>query len=271
MKKSVIASASIFVLAGSLALAPVVANAAGSSAPSVAASRSFAAVSQRTNNLLTESSSVSVSGDTKWENTESLKVDQVKSPAEIAEEEAQKKAAEEAAVAQSQAQAQAEQQAASRSQQRTEQTTADAATTSAGTSNGDAASSSSAQATTPAPSVDTSNATGDAIVALATQYTGTPYVYGGNTPSGWDCSGFVQWVYSQFGISLPRTSGAQAATGTAVASLAEAKPGDILANGSHAAIYIGNGMVVNALNPAQGTQITGVGVFYGGYSIRRVL
>ena len=57
-----------------------------------------------------------------------------------------------------------------------------------------------------------------------------------------------------------------------VASLAEAQPGDILANGSHAAIYIGNGMVMNTMSPSQGTGVAPVDmVMYGGYAIRRVL
>ena len=60
--------------------------------------------------------------------------------------------------------------------------------------------------------------------------------------------------------------------GTPVASLADAKPGDILANGTHAAIYIGNGQVMNAMNPVQGTAVSDVSVFGGaGYSIRRVM
>ena len=249
MKKTIAISITTLLAAGSLVLVPVVANAADGVSPSVAASRSFAAVSDRSSDLLVESSSVDVSGDSKWENTERLSVEQVKSPAEIEAEEAEKAAQEAAAQAVAAAQAQA----ASRSQARTSQ---------------NAASTAAAQSTVVA---NPGNASGAAIVALATQYQGVPYVYGGASPSGWDCSGFVSWVYSQFGISLPRTSGAQAAVGTPVASLAEAKPGDILANGVHAAIYIGDGMVVNALNPAQGTQITGVGVFSGGYSIRRVL
>ena len=98
-----------------------------------------------------------------------------------------------------------------------------------------------------------------------------PYVAGGNTPSGWDCSGFVQWVFAQFGVSLPHYSGAQMSVGTAVGSIAEAAPGDIIVNTQHAASYIGNGMVINALNPAQGTQVTSLAVFSGGYAIRRVL
>ena len=86
-----------------------------------------------------------------------------------------------------------------------------------------------------------------------------------------DYAGFVQWVFAQFGVSLPHYSGAQMSVGTAVGSIAEAAPGDIIVNTQHAAIYIGNGMVINALNPAQGTQVTSLAVFSGGYAIRRVL
>lgn len=113
--------------------------------------------------------------------------------------------------------------------------------------------------------------TGRDVVNYALQFVGkVPYVWGGTTTRGWDCSGYVQYVYAQFGVNLPRVSGAQAGAGREV-SLSEAKPGDIVANGSHAAIYIGDGMVVNALNPSEGTKVTGLNVFYGGYSIRRVL
>ena len=123
------------------------------------------------------------------------------------------------------------------------------------------------------PQVDLGSATGSGadVARFASQFSGYPYVYGGNTPSGWDCSGFVQYVYAQFGISLPHSSGAQAGVGTAVGSLAQAQPGDIVANGTHAAIYIGNGLVMNALSPGLGTQVTSTSVFSGGYSIRRVL
>lgn len=72
-------------------------------------------------------------------------------------------------------------------------------------------------------------------------------------------------------MSLPHYSGVQAKVGTPVESLSEAQPGDIVADNNHAAIYIGIGMVMNAVNPGMGTQITGSNVFYGGYSIRRVL
>ena len=124
------------------------------------------------------------------------------------------------------------------------------------------------------PQVDLGKMTGTGaeLASFSLTFQGYPYVAGGNTPAGWDCSGFVQYVFSQFGISLPRTSGAQATVGTPVASLADAKPGDILANGTHAAIYIGNGQVMNAMNPVQGTAVSDVSVFGGaGYSIRRVM
>lgn len=126
-----------------------------------------------------------------------------------------------------------------------------------------------------APSVPvavTGNGSGAQVAQLASSYAGkAPYRWGGTTPSGWDCSGMVMWVYARFGVSLPHSSGAQARMGTAVPSLAQAQPGDILANGTHAAIYVGNGMIINALNPSQGTKITPVSWgFHSGYSIRRI-
>lgn len=135
-----------------------------------------------------------------------------------------------------------------------------------------AASRSEQRASIPQVDLGKMTGTGAELASFSLKFQGYPYVAGGNTPAGWDCSGFVQYVFSQFGISLPRTSGAQATVGTPVASLADAKPGDILANGTHAAIYIGNGQVMNAMNPVQGTAISNVSVFGGaGYSIRRVM
>ena len=123
-----------------------------------------------------------------------------------------------------------------------------------------------------APVAITGNGSGAQVAQLASSYAGrAPYRYGGSTPAGWDCSGMVMWIYARFGVSLPHSSGAQARMGIAVPSLAQAQPGDILANGSHAAIYVGNGMIINALNPSQGTKITPVSWgFHGGYSIRRI-
>ncbi|MGM9940479.1 MAG: C40 family peptidase [Bulleidia sp.] len=126
-----------------------------------------------------------------------------------------------------------------------------------------------AAASTPIASGDPSS-----VAGYAMSFAGlVPYVWGGASPAGWDCSGFTQYVYAQFGVSLPHYSGSQANCGMYVDSLANAQPGDLIANANHAAIYIGGGMVVNALNPSLGTQVTSVaGAFAGsGYSIRRII
>ena len=90
------------------------------------------------------------------------------------------------------------------------------------------------------------------VIAIAKQYTGVPYVYGGTTPSGWDCSGYIAFVYDKVGVNLPRTSGAQKAAGTVV-SASEAKPGDLVFSPGHIGIYAGNGMMYDAGSPSSGT------------------
>lgn len=220
---------------------------------SIVSSRTFPRVNTVKKDFLAESTATKVDDNTNWGGIESLNIPQTKSEAEK-QAEAEAKQREEAAAQQQRdaAAAQQEAAAASRDQQRESL-------------------SSNAQAA-PQPSVSVpSSKTGAAAAQLAIAHVGTPYVWGGASPSGWDCSGMVMWVYSQLGVSLPHSSSAMMGVGTAVPSLAQAQPGDILANASHAAIYIGNGMVVNALNPAQGTQITDTSVFSGGYAIRRVL
>jgi cell wall-associated NlpC family hydrolase len=83
---------------------------------------------------------------------------------------------------------------------------------------------------------------------------GTPYVWGGTSTSGWDCSGFVQWVYAQHGIDLPRVTTAQAA---ALTPTSNPKPGDLVLQngGSHIGIYLGDGQMISALNPGEGTKV----------------
>lgn len=93
-----------------------------------------------------------------------------------------------------------------------------------------------------------SSASSSSIVAYASNFLGVPYVWGGTSPSGFDCSGFVQYVYAHFGISIPRTSQEQQGVGTSV-SRGNLQPGDLVFFGSpayHVGIYVGNGSYINA-------------------------
>ena len=97
------------------------------------------------------------------------------------------------------------------------------------------------------------------------KYTTTPYVYGGSSTLGWDCSGFTQWAVRQLsGVTIPRTSQQQATQGTLVNvnKMETWKPGDVLvySNGysyDHVALYLGKGMLMHALNSKYGTIIQG--------------
>lgn len=102
---------------------------------------------------------------------------------------------------------------------------------------------------------DNTGTAGQAIADYAQEFLGVPYVWGGTTPSGFDCSGFIQYVFRHFGYELPRGTNAQLNCGTAVAK-SELQPGDIIffrdpeyAEGgptSHAGIYIGGGEFIHA-------------------------
>ena len=123
------------------------------------------------------------------------------------------------------------------------------------------------------------NVAGSSLVAIAYSLVGLPYVAGGNTPAGFDCSGFVQYVYSQVGISISRSSSTQMYDGQAV-SYENAQPGDILSWGyngrvSHSAIYVGNGLMIHATNPRQGVIVSDVQSWIRGsglniISVRRI-
>lgn len=87
------------------------------------------------------------------------------------------------------------------------------------------------------------------IVGIAQSLFGVPYVYGGTTPSGFDCSGFTSYVYRQAGISIPRTASAQQAAATPVSN---PSPGDLVFFGYpayHVGIYVGPGRLIDAQHP----------------------
>ena len=96
---------------------------------------------------------------------------------------------------------------------------------------------------------------GSSVVTTANQYIGSKYVYGGTTPSGFDCSGFTSYVYKQYGVNLNRTAAGQYSNGVAV-SKSELQPGDLVMFGksgiNHVGIYVGGGKMVHAANPSRG-------------------
>lgn len=111
---------------------------------------------------------------------------------------------------------------------------------------------------TPRPSVSPSSARA-AIVNYAKAQVGKAYIWGGEGPNGFDCSGLVLKAYQQAGIYLPHYSGSQIARGHRI-SLDEIQPGDLLAKpgGGHIAIYVGNGQIVEAANPRAGVRLTSI-------------
>ncbi|GIT78570.1 hypothetical protein LLS1_02390 [Leifsonia sp. LS1] len=98
--------------------------------------------------------------------------------------------------------------------------------------------------------------TGADVVADAKKYLGVPYVFGGTSASGLDCSGLVQRVFKDLGIDVPRLVSGQSTVGTEVPSLAQAQPGDIIVcnGGEHIVIYAGDGKVIHA--PSEGRNVS---------------
>lgn len=113
----------------------------------------------------------------------------------------------------------------------------------------------------------------EAVAATAQRYLGVPYVYGGASTAGFDCSGFTQYVFHQLGVDLPRTSAAQAAAGTAVSS-SEARLGDLVFFYSgghvyHVGIYLGGGRMIAA--PKPGDRVKVEAVYSSDVTYRRVV
>lgn len=101
------------------------------------------------------------------------------------------------------------------------------------------------------------SAVGNAIVEIAARYIGVPYVSGGTTPDGFDCSGYTSYVFAQVGIDLPRTSAEQRHAGTVV-SRADAQPGDLIWSPGHISIYAGDGMQLDAPRPGKTIQLRSI-------------
>ncbi|WP_052108842.1 C40 family peptidase [Bifidobacterium coryneforme] len=177
-------------------------------------------------NLLDESISTTVEKDSNWGGIESLDVPVTKSQAEKDAEARQAARAAQAAQAAQNAQTRSQSGVASRSSQRATQQIAvdDAPVT----------------------------GTGQDVVSYAMQFQGVPYVFGGETPSGFDCSGFTKYVFAHFGIALPHNADAQAGFGTPVSTPA---PGDLMVAPGHVAIYVGNGYMIHAPAPGQTVKV----------------
>lgn len=105
---------------------------------------------------------------------------------------------------------------------------------------------------------------GETVSSIAYSLVGSPYIMGANGPYGFDCSGFVQYVYSRLGIYISRSSSTQLYDGVAV-SYSDILPGDIINWGynngvsTHSALYVGNGKMIHAANPSMGVIISDVG------------
>ncbi len=121
---------------------------------------------------------------------------------------------------------------------------------------------------------------GNRVVQVAKQYLGTPYVYGGSSPSGFDCSGFTSYVYRQLGYNLNRVANDQLANGVPV-SKSELRPGDLVlfkrpgnAYVHHVGIYVGDGMMIHSPQTGDVVKYTSITTGYYNnvyYTARRII
>lgn len=148
-------------------------------------------------------------------------------------------------------------------------------TTAATTTNSTSQATQSTQATTTTSSqtatTSTASVSASSVISYAEQFVGVPYVSGGTSPSGFDCSGFVQYVYAHFGVSLPRTSENQSTIGSAV-SVSSAQPGDLLFWGGqgsawHVGIYVGGSSYIAAPTTGQSVAVKSFQYFQPSFAI----
>lgn len=232
-------------LALTMAASTAVAAPEGSSLPQVDVS----ALSNQARTALTVNPTVSVPADVEFDVAD-VAVEATPPKTTLAEDTAPvaERVAEEEAARQAAAAAEAEALAA----QRATETASRSAVSSAQAAT---------EETTEATEAPAQAASGNAVVDIAFRYVGTPYVWGGDTPAGFDCSGFTWYVFQQVGISIPRSSSGQRNAGTVV-SASEARPGDLVWWPGHVGIYLGDGQHIAARNsskPLQAGPISDVG------------
>lgn len=123
-----------------------------------------------------------------------------------------------------------------------------------------------------------SKASASAALRTGDRYLGVPYVWGGSTPDGFDCSGFVQYVYRKQGVELPRTSRQMATSGRSIPPFIDAlEPGDLMlfegANGviSHVAIYAGDGRILHSSSSGNGVRYDDLSTKRGQYYVNHLI
>ena len=166
--------------------------------------------------------------------------------------------------------AQAQAEAAAAEQARVEQEAAAAEAATAAATAATTTTSAAAPAAAQGPVV--ASAGGGSIVGIAQSQLGVPYVWGGASPStGFDCSGFTQWVYGQMGVYLPHSDRGQLGYGTSVPA-SQVAPGDLIIWNGHTAIYVGNDTIIHAATagkPVKYSSYSGMVAAMGAPQIRR--
>jgi cell wall-associated NlpC family hydrolase len=157
----------------------------------------------------------------------------------------------------------AAQRQAAQAAQTASQPTQAASTQSAATSTPTPTPTASAPAPPPPASSSAPPASHGGVVGIAMRYLGVPYVWGGASPRGFDCSGLVMYVFAQIGVSLPHSSYAQYGMGSPV-SMSQLQPGDLVffAGASHVGIYIGGGQFIHAPHTGDVVKISSLSGWY---------